>query len=160
MTYIVQPGDSLYSIARRFNTTIEAIVERNNISNPAFIYPGQILIIPVNNDEPSNGFVYIVQPGDSLYLIAQRYNVSLKELIQANRISPPYIIYPGQSLIIPGVPAPEPPAGGQIYIVVEGDTLYSIAEKFGVPIEEIIKLNNIPRPDLIFPGQRLLIPPA
>lgn len=131
MTYIVQPGDSLYLIAMRFNTTVEAIAAANSITNPSLIYPGQILTVPVPNEPPMEGFEYIVQPGDSLYEIAMRYDISLRELIQVNGITAPYIIYPGQSIIIPGV-----------------------------PIDAIIKLNNIPRPDLIYPGQRLLIPRA
>src|SRR5665647_1480090 len=151
MTYIVQPGDSLYLIAMRFNTTVEAIAAANSITNPSLIYPGQILTVPVPNEPPMEGFEYIVQPGDSLYEIAMRYDISLRELIQVNGITAPYIIYPGQSIIIPGVPAPPPPEGGKIYIVKAGDTLYSIAEQFGVPIDAIIKLNNIPRPDLIYP---------
>ena len=158
MPYIVQPGDTLYSISRKFNVTIEAILAANNIPNPNLIYPGQLLEIPEEHIPPEKGFYYIVQPGDSLYKIAQRFNVSLRELIRVNQISAPYTIYPGQRIFVPGVEAPKPPPGGQVYIVKEGDTLYSIAEKFNVPLDAIIRLNNIPRPDLIYPGQRLLIP--
>jgi LysM repeat protein len=158
MTYIVQPGDTLYKIARKFNTTVEAILAANNIPNPNLIYPGQLLEIPEEPVPPEKGFYYIVQPGDTLYRIAQRYNVSLTELIRVNQIPPPYIIYPGQRIFIPGVEPPKPPPGGKVYIVRPGDTLYSIAEKFNVPLDALIRLNNIPRPDLIYPGQRLLIP--
>lgn len=159
--YIVQPGDSLYSIAQRYNTTVEAIMAVNQIIDPSLIYPGQLINIPTaSTPQPAEGFYYIVQPGDSLYQIANRYGVPLRELIRVNQISEPYIIYPGQSIFIPGVAPPEPPAGGQVYIVKEEDTLYSIAEQFNVPIDAIIRLNNIPRPDLIYPGQRLLIPAA
>jgi LysM repeat protein len=160
MPYIVQPGDTLYTIANKFNITIEDIISANNLENPNLIYPGQLLNIPVDSVPPVEGFEYIVQPGESLYAISQRFNVPLRDLIRANSIFPPYIIYPGQRIIIPGVEAPEPPAGGEIYIVKEGDTLYSIADQFNVSIGEIIQLNNIPRPDLIYPGQRLLIPPS
>jgi LysM repeat protein len=127
MTYIVQPGDTLYSIARRFNTTIEAILAINDIANPNFIYPGQILQIPNGVDEGPEGFYYTVQPGDTLYKIARRYNADLRTLIRYNQIPAPYVIYPGQQIFVPGVEPPEPPAGGRIYIVQEGDTLYSIA---------------------------------
>jgi len=159
-TYIVQPGDTLYSIARRFNVSIEAILEVNDIANPNFIYPGQILQIPNGGEEGPEGFYYTVQPGDTLYSIARRFNADLRTLIRYNQIAPPYTIYPGQQIFVPGVEAPEPPAGGRVYIVQEGDTLYSIAQRFNVGIDEIIRLNNIPRPDLIYVGQRLLIPPS
>lgn len=156
MIYIVKPGDTLYSIAYRFETTVDSIVNVNNISNPNMIYPGQAITLP----EDVVGFNYIVQPSDSVYSIANRFGVSVNSIIRANNLKPPFVIFPGQNLFIPGVQAPAPPAGGKIYIVKEGDTLYSIADDFGVGIDEIIKLNNIPRPDLIFPGQRLLIPPV
>jgi LysM repeat protein len=158
MPYIVQPGDTLYTIARKFNTTVEAILAANDIPNPNLIYPGQLLEIPEGPAPPEKGFYYIVQPGDTLYKIAQRYNTPLIELIRVNQISPPYIIYPGQRIFIPGVEPPKPPPGGKVYIVQPGDTLYSIAERFNVPLDAIIRLNNIPRPDLIYPGQRLIIP--
>jgi LysM repeat protein len=160
MPYIVQPGDTLYSIARRYGTTVEAILAVNDISNPDYIYPGQLINIPDEGIPDQTGFYYIIQPGESLYVIAQRYNISLRDLIRYNEIAPPYTVYPGQRIFIPGVEEPEPPAGGQIYIVKEGDTLYSIAEQFDAALDEIIRLNNIPRPDLIYPGQRLIIPPS
>ena len=79
-------------------------------------------------------------------------------MILINGIQAPYVIYPGQRIFVPGVSAPQPPTGGQVYVVQPGDTLYSIAQKFNVSMEEIIRLNNISRPDLVYPGQRLLIP--
>ncbi|HOA96804.1 LysM peptidoglycan-binding domain-containing protein [Acetivibrio saccincola] len=101
--YIVRPGDTLASIANRFNTTVAAIVRANNIENPDLIYPGQRLIIPRMPMQPGPGFprVYIVQPGDTLFSIANRFNVSLQRLIAVNRIENPDIIYPGMRIIIP-----------------------------------------------------------
>lgn len=158
MIYIAQPGDTLYKIAQKFNTTVESILAANKIANPTLIYPGQLLEIPQGTTPSEKGFYYIVQPGDTLYRIAQRYNIPLTELIRVNRIPPPYIIYPGQRIFIPGAEPPKPPPGGRTYIVQPGDTLYTIAERFNVPLDALIRLNNIPRPDLIYPGQRLLIP--
>ncbi|NLO82201.1 MAG: LysM peptidoglycan-binding domain-containing protein [Clostridiales bacterium] len=158
MPYIVQPGDTLYTIAQKLNTTVEILLAANNLPNSYFIYPGQLLEIPERYETEQLGFYYIVQPGDSLYRIAQRFNVPLNELIRVNQIPPPYIIYPGQKIFVPGVEPPKPPPGGQVYIVQPGDTLYSIAEKFNLPLDSIIRLNNIPRPDLIYPGQRLILP--
>lgn len=157
MIYIVQPGDTLYSIAQRFNTTVDAIVRQNQIFDPNRIYPGQTLQIPLSCPQVP-GFTYIVQQGDTLAIIAALYGVTVYDLICYNQLTATYLIYPGQSLFVPGTP-PAPPPGGRVYIVEAGDTLYSIAEKFGVSISGIIELNNIPRPDLIFVGQRLIIPP-
>ncbi|HZJ83141.1 MAG TPA: LysM peptidoglycan-binding domain-containing protein [Clostridia bacterium] len=155
MRYIVQPGDTLYSIARKHNTTVDAIVAANPGINPNLIFPGQIVMIP-SSTNPPQGTEYVVQPGDTLYGIAARHNVDLQELIHVNGIQPPYIIHPGQKIIIPGVPTP--PGENQVYVVKPGDTLYSIAKKFNVSLEEMIRINNLSNPDQISPGQKLLIP--
>ena len=158
MIYIVQPGDTLYSIAMRYNTTVDAIVRQNQISDPGMIYPGMMLQIPLSCP-PTDGFTYIVQSGDTLSAIAAQYGVTVYDLVCYNELVPTYLIYPGQPLFVPGQP-PSPPPGGSVYIVKEGDTLYSIADQFGVSVGAIIELNNIPRPDMIYAGQRLIIPPA
>ncbi|MGB9809895.1 MAG: LysM peptidoglycan-binding domain-containing protein, partial [Caldanaerobacter sp.] len=102
--YVVQPGDTIFSIARKFNTSVEAIITRNGIINPSLIYPGQRLIIPVKGD------YYTVQPGDTVYLIAQRFNVPYETIIYVNNLNYPYNIYPGQKLFIPGITASYPPS--------------------------------------------------
>jgi LysM repeat protein len=127
ITYVVRPGDTLTWIAVRYNTTVNAIVELNNIRNPNLIYPGQRLLIPVGgtaqvvpavptaiviptttggNQMPAPPAMtptqtYVVQPGDNLYTIAIRFNVPLDELIAANSLPNPNQIYIGQVLIIP-----------------------------------------------------------
>lgn len=157
MRYIVQPGDTLYSIAMKHNTTLDAIIAANPGINPSMIFPGQIVIIP-NSTTPPQGSEYIVKSGDTLYGIAARHNVDLHQLIAINGIKPPYIIYPGQKIIIPGVAKPPQPGEGQVYVVKTGDTLYSIAKKFNVSLEDLIRINNLSNPDQISPGQKLRIP--
>ena len=85
-----------------------------------------------------SGFYYIVLPGDSLYKISQKFNVPLKELIAANNISAPYIIYPGQKIFVPRTTPPQPPPGGKVYIVKKGETLSSIAKSFNVSVDSIV----------------------
>ncbi|HHY83568.1 MAG TPA: LysM peptidoglycan-binding domain-containing protein [Clostridiales bacterium] len=105
MNYIVQPGESIYLLARRFNTSVEAIMSANNLPHPEYTYPGQLLNIPVYSRPYDAGKEYIVQPGESLYDIAVRHNVPLRELIQINCITAPYIVYAGQSLVLPEIPS-------------------------------------------------------
>ncbi|MBS4534063.1 LysM peptidoglycan-binding domain-containing protein [Clostridium sp. D2Q-14] len=93
-----------------------------------------------------NRIRYTVRPGDSLYVIAQRFGISTEELMTANNLTSPDII-PGQILEIPI----------EYYIVQAGDSLYSISQKFNVPIESIIELNNLENTSLDI-GQRLEIP--
>ena len=104
VTYVVQRGDTLYSIARRYGTTVQAIAVRNGIANPSLIRVGQTLTIPTSGTSttiPSGGTTYVVQPGDNLFRIALRYNMSHVYLAQYNGIADPSRIYVGQVIRIP-----------------------------------------------------------
>jgi LysM repeat protein len=105
-TYTVQRGDTLYSIARRYGTTVEAIAAANGIANPSRIRVGQTLTIPGGTGSPApapsgGGTTYVVQRGDNLFRIALRYGVSYVYLAQYNGIADPSRIYVGQVLKIP-----------------------------------------------------------
>jgi LysM repeat protein len=107
--YTVQRGDTLSSIARRFNTTVEAILQANNIANPNYIYAGQSLVIPEAGETPPSppgappgeGRVHVVGPGENLFRIALRYGVTIEDIARANNIVNPRYIYVGQELTIP-----------------------------------------------------------
>jgi LysM repeat protein len=105
VTYTVQRGDTLYSIARRYGTTVEAIAAANGITNPSRIRTGQTLTISgatgVPAPAPSGGTTYVVQRGDNLFRIALRYGMSYVYLAQYNGIADPSRIYVGQVIKIP-----------------------------------------------------------
>lgn len=155
MEYIVQPGDTLSVIARRFGITLQQLLAVNpQITDPNRIFPGQRINIPVDTTPPS---FYIVQPGDTLYLIARRFGITLDQLLAANpQITDSNRIFPGQRINIPTGP---PPSGTTFYVVQRGDTLFGIAQRFGTTISVLLSLNpGITNPNLIFPGQRILVP--
>ena len=126
--YVVQPGDTLYSISRRFGVPVSAIAAANKLVNPNLIFVGATLVIPGGNpgtisdpappdpDPVPTAGSYTVRRGDTLYRIAVSHGVTLQTLIQANGIANPSYIYPGQQLLIPGAqpsspdPAPAPAA--------------------------------------------------
>ncbi|MBL8145931.1 MAG: LysM peptidoglycan-binding domain-containing protein [Anaerolineae bacterium] len=186
-TYVVQWGDTMYSIAVRFNTTVQAIAQANNISNPNLIFAGQTLIIPTGGtvppttppSTPGGTVIYTVQPGDYLAKIARQFNTTVSAILSVNNIPNPNLIYPGQQLVIPtggttpppatsmpatpppqatSVPATPPPGGQTTYVVQPGDTLSSIARRFGTTTSAIAQANGIVNPNLIFVGQVLIIP--
>jgi len=105
ITHVVQPGETLFRIALRYGTTVEAIVQANNLVNPDFIVPGQRLVIPAAGapaETPTGGErVYIVQPGDNLFRIGLKFNMLWTAIAARNGITNPNAIYPGQRLIIP-----------------------------------------------------------
>lgn len=95
--YSVAPGDTLSIIARNYNTTVANILKFNTIPNPDLIYPGQKVIVPMS---PPEAIIYTVKRGDSLYLIARKYGTFVDNLIKFNYLTPPYIIYHGQHLVV------------------------------------------------------------
>lgn len=106
VNYIVQPGDTLLSIAARFNTTVAVIAQRNGIVNPNLITVGQFLVIPagsgaVNPNPPTGPTTYVVRPGDNLFRISLRFGRSMLEIAQANGIFNVNRIFAGQVLVIP-----------------------------------------------------------
>lgn len=90
-----------------------------------------------------------VRRGDSVYLIARRYNVPMKSIIERNGLQPPYILYPGQVLML------EPP---RLYTVRRGDSLYAISRQYGVDMRALAQKNGLAPPYTIFPGQQLALP--
>jgi LysM repeat protein len=114
----------------------------------------------------SGGFYYTVQRGDTLSRIAWRFGVTVQAIVQANGILNPNLIFAGQVLWIPSGGTTQPGQPGQtIYIVQRGDTLYSIARRFGTTYQTLAALNGIRYPYTIYVGQRLVIsgggaPPA
>jgi len=104
---------------------------------------------------------YTVKPGDRLYSIGRQFGVNPYTIAQANGIGAPYLIHPGQILLIPAggtEPSPKPEPGPNTYTVKPGDTVYSISRKFGKSPAAIINANNLTNPSCIVPGQVLKIP--
>lgn len=105
-TYVVQPGDTLYSIARRYGMNYQDLAAHNGIVNPHRIQAGQVLRIPAGGEPspPSGGeIVYTVQPGENLFRIALRYNMNYHYLASYNGIANPHTLRAGQTIRIPTV---------------------------------------------------------
>ncbi len=161
-TYVVRAGDTLFLIARRFGTTVDAIRRASGLTTDV-ITVGQVLVIPGAVARPTTtGTDYIVQPGDTLFLIARRYGTTVQALMSANNLTST-TIYVGQRLRIPGGPrggastTSTGQAGSGEYVVQHGDTLTGIASAFGTTPEALVGLNQLLSSD-IYPGQSLRIP--
>ncbi len=206
VTHIVQPGESLYSIATRYGITMAQIAEANELTNWTYLTVGQQLIIPglespgeseaeevVENPLVAGApEIHVVQPGETLATIANRYGITVADLLKANNIANPDLIYRGQELSVwttESVEIEEPVAetlpdlelARQInlgarpivsadfdlrtaaavqatHIVQPGETLYRIAQKYGLTWQQIAEVNNIPNVDRINSGTELIIP--
>jgi TolB protein len=149
--YTVRLGDTISSIARRWELPIETLIAANNLTQPYTIFVGQQLSVPPGVD------VYRVQAGDTVYRISQAYGVPASVIINANGLRSPYVIRSGQLLTVPpGVP---------YYVVQPNDTLFNLANRFNVAtvgqanFQEIKRVNRLSS-DTIYPGMRLIIPYA
>jgi LysM repeat protein len=96
--HTVQPGENLFRIALRYGTTVYAIVVANDLPDSSSIRAGQVLLIPAG--PPTGAGTYVVQPGDTLYSIAHRFDTTVETLAALNGIAPPYVIEVGQVLIV------------------------------------------------------------
>ncbi len=169
--YTVKVGDSLYAIAKRYGTTVDTIMKLNNL-NSTLLSIGQQLKIPIMNGDVSQDEMYIdyvVKSGDSLYKIANAYNMTVDELIELNNLKSTLLTV-GQILKVKkdsdsgysiplgstcyGTGYKEPTY--VLYTVKRGDNLYNIARKYDVSVDEIVALNNLSSTNLSI-GQVLKI---
>lgn len=100
--YVVQRGDTLNKIGQRFGVSWVEIAEANGLVNPNLIYAGQVLKIPTTAPEVPPAVTHTVKPGETLYRISLQYGIHWLAIAQTNNIAPPYVIYPGQVLALPG----------------------------------------------------------
>jgi LysM repeat protein len=170
--YVVQPGDSLTSIARAHGVSVQQLAAANGLGSYAWVYVGQRLTIPGTGaapaPAPSGG--YIVQPGDTLTTIALRHGVRLRDLAAANGLGSHTWVYVGQRLEIPGGPsdasapgegAPSEEVPGAtdpgVHVVQAGENLFRIGLRYGTTAAALRAANGLSS-NTIYVGQRLTIP--
>ena len=166
LIYTVKSGDSLWKIANKYNTTVDTLMNINNLKGTTLTINQQLLIpktenIEIDVKEEPKGIEYTVKAGDSLSKIANSYGITVDRIKSANKLTG-NTIYVGQKLLIPvsdtKVEEKEPTTSAGInYIVVKGDNLYTIANKYGVSVNDIKSLNNLSSNTLQI-GQILKIP--
>ncbi len=129
--YKVTTGDTLESIAKKFNTTVR---ELQDINGKDYISFGEMIIVP-NNQNDDWFDTYIVQKGDNLYAIAQKYNISLIDLLNINGLDKDDYIYPNQEIMVPK-------KNVKVIITKEDDTLNSASKRLGMNTEEMLYQND------------------
>jgi LysM repeat protein len=152
MTYTVVLGDTLYSLAKRYGTTVQAIMQANGMMS-SFLRAGDVIWIPASGELPPGPVVHIVQAGETLYSIARDYNTTVWAIMAANNLSS-YSVWAYTALFIPSAAQP----GAFIHIVQPGETLYTIATNHGTTVALIMMANALQTYD-IYVYQRLVIPP-
>ncbi len=165
VVHTVKDGDTLQSIAERYSASTTEIARANGLKDPFVLQVGQTLVIPggkvpeATAPAPSSSTTYTVTEGDSVSSIADAFGVDIQTIVDANGLDEPYVLQPGQRLVIPGGhPRAAPAQPHTTYTVQQGDSLSEIADSFGVSLNAIASANNLSDPSNIQPGQQLTIP--
>lgn len=148
-TYIVKSGDTLYSLAKKFNTTVDELKKINNLTSNSLSLNQSLKVPASSGGTQVSTNTYKVVKGDTLYSIAKKFNTTVDEIKKLNNLGSASLSI-NQLLKIPG-------SNKKTYKVVRGDTLYGIAKKFNTTVDEIKKLNNLSSNTLSI-GQMLYIP--
>ena len=186
LTHTVQAGENLYRISLRYGVNLDELIAANNITDRSRIFRGQVLTIPglTVPDESETVFnplvagtpaIHVVQPGETLSSIASQYAMTLDQLMAANNIANPNLVYKWQELqvwtpetvdsqssepenspaqVVEGVS----PAVNVTYVVQEGEHLSLIARRYGMSWTVLAQVNGITDPNHVFAGQELVIP--
>ena len=142
--YLIKEGETLDDIASRFNTSVDMILNINDMYSREYLRAGEEIIVPKNQE--SYFTYYTVNQGDSLYQIARKYNINPSLLALLNGLNMEDYIYPNQRLIIPK-------SGYSFYITKDGDTLEIVRDKFNKNWEDILKYNQT---IYLLPGQLMI----
>lgn len=131
--YLIQQGDSLTTIAKKFHTKENIILELNNIPFPDMLRAGKEIIVPINKEQYFE--YYTIKKGDTLYEIARQYNINPELLALLNGLNSQDYIYPNQEILIPK-------SNYSYYVTKEGDTLDIVAQKFNQRPLELLNTND------------------
>lgn len=159
--YTVVSGDSLWSVSTKYSTTVTDIKTLNNLTADS-LYVGQVLKVPQKtaSTQPTSSYTnYTVVSGDTLYLVAKRFNVTVTSIKTLNNLTTESLNI-GQVLKIPTAsttPSPTPVVTTSNYTVVSGDTLWVVANKFKTTVDSIKTLNGLTTDSLLV-GQVLKVP--
>jgi LysM repeat protein len=148
--YTVKKNDTLYSLAQKYNVSVEQLKEANGLTSDK-ILAGQQLLVPDRPMAESPG-MHIVEKGDTLYSLAMKHGITVAQLKEQNELASDQINI-GQKLSVAAIEQ----HAGELYTVVPGDTLWGISHRFGVEPEELAKINGLKK-EMVLIGQNLIIP--
>ncbi len=174
--HVVKPGDNLTDISRKHALRPQNIVDANGLNNPDMLREGQLLLIPLSKEDvnvvqleverrkaeelekrnrikPLKVITYVVADGDSLWSIANTFNLSIDTLFGSNNLKNPDYLKPGLTLRVPN-------QDGIFYKIKKGDTLSGIAKKYKLDPERVNETNSEKDLSSLEVGREIFIPGA
>lgn len=130
--YIVEPGETIESIARNLKISSELLYDINGFNSNRILTVGDQIIVPAVN---TNYVSYIVKRGDNPYSISKKFNVKVDDLLTINGLEKDDYIYPNQEVMIPNM-------SNKYYLSKNNDTIGSVINKLGIPLEKILEMNE------------------
>ena len=157
--YTFVRGDSFYRVAQRYGSSVDELLAINRRQS-ALARPGEMILVPAGRVDRAvaagNAETYTVQPGDSLWAISRKHDIKLAELRRMNHYGDNPVLRPGDKVVI-GVKNEAETAGGSKYVVQPGDTLWRLAQRFSMTVDQLTDLNQIGRNATLKPGQELVV---
>ncbi len=159
--HIVQDGETLTSIANDYGMSVERLLQANSVVDPGYIYVGQELVIPDISGDPFQTD-YVIQLGDTLHSLAEVFNTTPADIATANHLLNPQELIAGKRLTIVSRTGSTTAAAvtGESHLVQPGESLLMLAAATNMPPMALARLNDLPYPAQLYPGQRLRLPGA
>ncbi|MGH2537861.1 MAG: LysM peptidoglycan-binding domain-containing protein [Candidatus Promineifilaceae bacterium] len=165
IVHVMGEGQALWTVAAYYDVPLAQLYLNNGLGPADVVHPGNEIVVKLAEGQvppptPTPALSHTVRAGESLWSIVDRYGLNFNELLAYNGLQADSTIYAGMQLIIrlaPGQAAPPTPTPPQTYIVQPGDSLYAIAEKHGLPIEQLLALNNLTIDAVLAPGTELRV---
>jgi murein DD-endopeptidase MepM/ murein hydrolase activator NlpD len=158
--HVVQRDETLFQIAQQYGTTIDTIATLNNLADPGSLQIGQRLSIPGSTTQLTGVMTtHIVEPGETLFTIAERYNSTPQSLSQVNNVLNADALYIGQSILVTqGANGEQPLEVVSTHRVQPGDYLLKVALHYGIPLLELADANHLPYNAPLQVGHMLIVP--
>ncbi|NLD47680.1 MAG: LysM peptidoglycan-binding domain-containing protein, partial [Clostridiaceae bacterium] len=160
--HTVKSGETYWTISKEYGIDLQKLLYANNANEKSILYVGDKVIIP-SASQTSAYKTHTVQKGDTYWTVSQKYNVNFSELLKLNGANDKSYLDIGQVIKIPSatttsVPSVQPYVTYTDYTVQKGDSSWSVAEKYGIPVNDLMKANNINSSTVLNIGQKLKIP--
>ena len=165
VVHVVQDGQTAWAIGARYDVPLDDILALNYLERGDYVRPGDELYIKLGPGQPpppspTPQYVHIVQEGQTLWTIAALHGLSLDNLLALNGLKRGAVVKPGDKITIrlqPGQPPPPSPTPQTHHVVQDGQTLWTIAARYDLALDDLLALNGLERGAIIKPGDRLVI---